>query len=396
MAALTWKTALARRVARHHLLRPAPRARLVDVVSEVCGIHAQVMPSAELSLGLRIARFGARDLADALWERRELVKIYGLRGTVHLVPAREYGWWLAVLRAMRGDGRDVDPARLGYLGITERQLLDASAAIVDALAKRRLTREQLGDVVARRVGRWATRTVGAFGGQWPVWQAALGHAALDGALVFGATEGVRVTFQRAADWIGRVTIPDADVALGELFLRYLRAYGPASERDFAQWSSLAPARVRALRAALEGRVAEVVVDGTALLQAAGDRPVRAARSTLLLPRFDVYAVGSYPRDVVAPPEIVAKAAATGLLRRRSGTGRAFLFGPMPVLVLDGVISGIWEAKRTAKRITIRVQPFVRLDGTRRRATLRAAQRIGQIVGAEADLEIGAVTTRPHL
>ena len=396
MAALTWNAALTRRLARHHLLRPAPRSRLADVVSELCGIHAQVMPSAEVSLGLRIARFTARDLADSLWERRELVKIFGLRGTVHLVPAREYGWWLAVLRAMRGDDRDIDPARLRYLGISDRQLFDASAAIVDALEKRRLTREQLGDAVARRVGPWARRTVGAFGGQWPVWQAALGHAALDGALVFGPTDGVRVTFQRAADWIGGVRTPDADAALGELFVRYLRAYGPASERDFAQWSSLSPARIRAIRATVRERVAEVTVAGTALLQVAGDRPARPTPSTLLLPRFDVYAVGSYPRDTVAPPEIVAKAAATGLLRQRRGTGRAFLFGPMPVLALDGRISGIWESKRRAKRIDIRVQPFVKLDGTRRRTIERAAKRIGEIVGAEADLEIGAVTTRPHL
>ena len=396
MAALSWDAVFARRLARHHLLRPAPRARLADVVSELCGIHAQVIPSAELSLGLRIVGFRARDLADALWERRELVKIYGLRGTVHLVPAREYGWWLAVLRAMRGDGRDIDPARLRYLGITERQFFDASEAIVDAVGTRPLTREQLGDLVARRVGRWATRTVGAFGGQWPVWQAALGHAALEGGLIFGPTEGVRVTFQRAADWIGRIRTPAAGAALGELFLRYLRAYGPASERDFAQWSTLPPARARAIRAACNERVSEVTVGGMAMLQIAGDRPARGARSTLLLPRFDVYAVGSYPRDTVAPPEIVARAAATGLLRERSGTGRAFLFGPMPVLVVDGVISGIWESKRSSKRVAIRVQPFVTLAAARRAAVARAAKRIGEIVGLEADLEIGAVTTRPHL
>ena len=396
MAALTWKAALSRRIARHHLARPAPRARLADVVSELCGIHAQVMPSAELSLGLRVARFTARDLADALWERRELVKIYGLRGTVHLVPAREYGWWLSVLRAMRGDGRDLDPARLRYLGITERQFFDASEAIVDAVGKKPLTRDELGAIVARRVGAWATRTVGAFGGQWPVWQAAIGHAALEAPLIFGPPQGVRVTFVRAADWIGRIRTPDPDAALPELFGRYLRAYGPASERDFAQWSTLAPARVRAIRAAAADEVAEVTVDGTSLLQVANDRPARASRSTLLLPRFDVYAVGSYPRDIVAPPEIVAKAAATGLLRERSGTGRAFLFGPMPVLALDGVISGIWEAKRSAKRMRIRVQPFVTLDGTRRRAVERAAKRIGEIAGVGSELEIGAVTTRPHL
>src|SRR5437879_7382171 len=107
MPSLTWRAALARRLARHHLITPAPRTRLVDVVSALCGVHAQVMPSAVLSLGLRVRGFTERDLAGALWERRELVKTYGIRGTVHLVPAREYGWWLAALRATsRGERAD--------------------------------------------------------------------------------------------------------------------------------------------------------------------------------------------------------------------------------------------------------------------------------------------------
>ncbi|TMC36085.1 MAG: winged helix DNA-binding domain-containing protein, partial [Chloroflexi bacterium] len=75
---LTWRGIIARRLARHHLSKPAPRAKLVDVVAEVCGIHAQVMPSAELSLGLRIADFRKRDLDSALWETRVLVKAYGI------------------------------------------------------------------------------------------------------------------------------------------------------------------------------------------------------------------------------------------------------------------------------------------------------------------------------
>jgi len=112
---LTWNAVIARRLARHSLITPAPRTKLVDVVARVCGIHAQVMPSAEISLGLRIRGFTRVDLDDALWQKRELVKAYGIRGTVHVLPAREYGWWLAALRA--GWRRDDDPKRLAYLGM---------------------------------------------------------------------------------------------------------------------------------------------------------------------------------------------------------------------------------------------------------------------------------------
>ncbi len=69
---------------------------------------------------------------------------------------------------------------------------------------------------------------------------------------------------------------------------------------------------------------------------------------------------------------------------------------MPVLVLDGRIAGIWQSKRTGERMRIRVQPFVALPRSRRPALARAAMRIAAVVSAEAELEIGAVTTRPHL
>ena len=40
------------------------------------------------------------------------------------------------------------------------------------------------------------------------------------------------------DWLGRPPRFDREAALAELARRYLRAFGPASERDFAKWSGL--------------------------------------------------------------------------------------------------------------------------------------------------------------
>lgn len=395
---LTWNAVLGRRLARHQLLSPAPRAKIVDVASRLCGIHAQVMPSAEISLGLRLRGFTAEGLEEALWERRVLAKIYGIRGTVHLVPACELGWWLAALRATGREDAAMDARRLAYLGLSERELRRIGDAIAAALVGTRLTREELGAAVGKRIGRSVVdRTVGAFGGQWPVWTAALGHAALAGDLMFGPPVGGRVTFVRPDEWVGRVAAVDPDTALRELCLRWLTAYGPASMRDFAQWANLDPRRARSVRERLGDAVETVSVDGTPLLQVAGEGAPRSSRaSTILLPRFDAYAVGSYPRDVVVPPAAVARASATGLLPSRSGSGRAFLCGPMPVLLVDGAVAGIWESKRTAKSIAIRVQSFTRLDRARREDVARAAERIGKIVGLESSLAFGAIATRPHL
>ncbi len=53
MRSLTWAQVWGRRLARHALLTPQPRAHLVEVVRTVGGIHAQMMSAAELSIGAR-------------------------------------------------------------------------------------------------------------------------------------------------------------------------------------------------------------------------------------------------------------------------------------------------------------------------------------------------------
>ena len=71
---MTWDEARSRRLARSHLQR-APEDRLVEVVRDVCGIHAQVMGSAELQLSARktakrieLTVEPARKLARDEWE----------------------------------------------------------------------------------------------------------------------------------------------------------------------------------------------------------------------------------------------------------------------------------------------------------------------------------------
>src|SRR5919202_1301307 len=99
MHVLTWREVWARRLARHALLTPAPAEALVRTVGAVCGIQAQVMPAAALSVAIRLTDVTRADVQAALWHTRRLVKTFGIRGTVHLFPADELSLWLAALRA---------------------------------------------------------------------------------------------------------------------------------------------------------------------------------------------------------------------------------------------------------------------------------------------------------
>lgn len=376
----TWATVRRRRLARHSLLERAPAERAVDVVGAVCGIHAQVMSAAELSLAVRADVTRAR-IRELLWGRRTLVKSYGIRGTIHLFPAREHAFWMAALRAVEDPN---ETKRLAAFGLDRFKVDALAAAIGDALRGRRLTLRALGEEVGRRVGPWALEhDVAAWGGGWERWRFGLGYAAPAGLVCFGPNEGNQVTFVRPDDWLGPQREVDPQVALAEVFRRYLRAYGPATSRDFAQWFSLHPRSAREVAASLAPELEEVEVEGYRCLRLAADRePMPPARrsSVRLLPHFDAYLRGFHPRSALGEH----RDAAAG------GTGT------VPVLLLDGLVSGVWERKLRGERVEVRVQPFGPLDARQRLGLEREAARIGEIDGLESRLELGPVSLRPHL
>ncbi len=394
MVSLTWRQVLRFRLERHHLVGAAARGRLTDVVGEVCGIHAQVPMSSDLSIAVRVDGLTRPEVHDEIWTRRALVRTYGIRGTVHLFPAAELPTWLAALRANPAANRD---AVLQMIGIEQAQMDAMVAAAGDALDGRRLTREELGGEIVARVGRWAAaRRFPAFGDMQPLWWPAIGHAATAGLLCFGPNQGTRVTFVRPDQWIGpsvrrRV---GGDAALGEVLRRYLRAYGPATPAEFAQWfAATRRTTARAMRA-LSGETEEVEVEGVPALALSEDAPAlsaaqsrsRPAPSVRLLPSFDVYIVGSHPRDVLIPPAFVGNAGRY-MTSQKYISGRAQLAGPIPVLVIDGMVAGMWRRTGTSGRVRIGVEPFAELS-KRRLALLKAeAERIAAFLGGDASLSI---------
>src|ERR671912_3066851 len=96
---LTWEQVRARRLARHGLAAPLD-APPDGVVRAMCGAHAQVMVAGELSVALRTAAAGRAEVQAALWTDHTLVKTYGPRGTVHLLPTADLPMWAGALAAV--------------------------------------------------------------------------------------------------------------------------------------------------------------------------------------------------------------------------------------------------------------------------------------------------------
>ncbi|HKF18272.1 MAG TPA: winged helix DNA-binding domain-containing protein [Candidatus Dormibacteraeota bacterium] len=392
MWSLTWKEVWARRLRRHFLIRPEPRDRLVQVVGTVCGIHAQIMQAAELSLGVRVEGATRADVREELWKRRRLVKTYGTRGTLHVFPAAELPMWMA---AMRARGMMPNRSQLEWMHLEPAQHEAVITAIGEALDGHCLTREQLGEEVARRVGSWALeRLFPAFSEIWPRWLGAIGGAAVAGLLCFGPSQGNKVTFVRPDQWLDGWSEVDDGEALAEVIRRYLAAYGPATQHEFAQWFALRPGAALPAWQRLSDEVVKVDVEGYRTLMLAADAgvaPMTAQDSLRLLPQFDCYVVGGHPRDALIPAPAAGRALAyAGSWVKTPRQARAVLAGPMPVLLVDGVVAGVWQRRRSGRRIDVRVEPFGPLTTRQQERLEEEVTRIGEILQASPTLSLGPI------
>jgi Winged helix DNA-binding domain len=380
--ALRWSQVWQRRLAQQFLSQPAPCTQLRDVVRLMCGVHAQVQPSAELSLPIRVAGLTRHDVVEALWRQRSLVRTYGPRGTVHIFAADDLPLWLSALRA-RTPPRPAGKQELSAL--PSDRLPDLLHAMREALDGKYLSRAELAAELEQRLGTWATEeTFPAFGGFLPRWQLALSSAANEGVLAFGPPRGNQVTYVRLDQWLPELPSVDGERALAEVFRRYLASYGPASQLEFARWFNMHPVAAKALQASLRDELEEVDVEGTRAWQLPSAEHRADGTHAHLLPQFDSYMVGCHPREHLIP----------GVAAERLGPrDTAAMFN---VLLVDGVVSGLWERKRSSKLLEVRVDAFSKLSTAQWDQVVAQAERMAAFLGREADVSSGHVAPRGHL
>ena len=379
MRSLSGDDVTAWRLARHYLRRPRPPMKLVDVVRAVGGVQAQIASAAELAIGARVAGVTQRDVRAAIWEQRRLVKTYGPRGTLHLLPADELPLWMA---AMQARAALWDTPWYEAAGLDAGQAEAVLAAIGAALDGLGLPRAELAAAVARRAGAWAEQPLNS------AWGELLAPAAFAGRLCFGPSQGSKVTFVRADQWIGGWREVDPAAALREVCRRYLTAYGPATPADFGHWFALKPDAARGVLESLGAAVDEVSFDGRRawMLAADANAPAPPAPETgvvRLLPQYDCYVIGCGPRERVVPQPARARAATHGRGKFEGATG-------LPVLLIDGVVAGLWKRRPRGKRLAVRVEPFAPLTPAQEEQLAAEAARLAAFLDTPVDLALGAL------
>ncbi|TQN28390.1 winged helix DNA-binding protein [Haloactinospora alba] len=337
---VTWDRVLAWRLRRQFLESPTT-AHAEEVVGRLCGVQAQVAAPAATAVGIRQKDPEPDGIEHALSER-SLLKTWSMRGTLHLLPARDAANYLSVIASARTWEK---PAWQRAFGATPRQVADLVEAVAELLDGRVLTRDELVSHLVRDP-RFSSLEEQLRSG----WGTLLKPLAWQGALCHGPKDGNATTFTRPAsfvpDWPG---IPDPDEAAPAVIAAYLGAHGPATPEMLDAWltrNSLRKAPLRRWFADMGDRLTEVDVAGRSAYlltehaeELADTRPQGTVR---LLGAFDQYVLGAGTKETEVLP---------GHHRSKVSRTAGWI---SPVVVLDGRIVGTWELD--GGRVTVSLFP----------------------------------------
>ena len=331
----------------------------LDVIEHLVGMQAQSPTAPYVGLYSRLTRFSHQDLSDLLFDR-SAVRIAVMRGTVHLVSARdavEMRNWVqpGLDRAMRTTWvRQLVGVELEQLVKHTTKLLDGTTLPVGELGKK------LGE-------RWPNHEpsvlVNAVRTLLPLVQ-------VPPRGMWGRSG--QTTYAMADEWLGVCSAEQssADYAQ-ELFLRYLKAFGPASVKDVQAWSGLT--RLNEIAVKLGSKLQRYRdEDGVELLDVA---ELSLADPERLAPIF----VAPYDNLILSHADRSRVISDEG--RAAIATKNAVLPG---IFLLDGFVAGIWRVDIEKKAATMVLTPFRRLSQKNASALKSPARSLAKFVADTAE------------
>ncbi len=283
-----------------------------------------------------------------------------MRTTIHLIPTDDAGWMLPLFEPgiERWSRR-----RLGQLGMPPAAQEKALRTIAAALGSEGpITRPEAAERVRAAGVELNSQTR----------LHVIGLAVTSGLACLGPDRGRTTCLVLRRSWLGQMPPFDREAALAELARRYMRAFGPATDRDFAYWSGLALREIRAGLEAISEELEQVRVGDQTLLALRG-RAARLPRSGQLrmLGNFDTYLLGWKNRDFSVPAEqrAAVKEGGGGWIR--------------PVIIRDGVVIGGWRSSRKGGHLEISLDLADPADAGVREAIDAEISDIARFEGIEA-------------
>ena len=295
----------------------------------------------------------ADEAVERAFNAGTILRTHVMRPTWHFVAPADIRWMLE-LTAPRV--HVVNAYMYRQLELDGALFLRSHAVIVKALqGGRHLTRAELGSALAQAGITAGGMRLGYI----------LHHAELDALVCSGPRRGKQFTYTLLDERAPMARTFARDEALAELTRRYYTGHGPATIKDFAWWSGLTAADVKAGLHMAASHLTREELDGQAFWSSASTPPASApTRAAFLLPTYDEFVIGysSFDKSRTAGHDLQGNV----------------VFDSM--VLVGGRISGSW--RRTFKKgaVAIEFAPFAPWTAAEREAVTAAAGRYGEFIG----------------
>jgi hypothetical protein len=335
-----------------------PRAdRVIETVEHLVGMQAQAPFPPYYGLWSRLAGFRPADLAELILDRR-VVRIALMRGTIHLVSARDCMTLRPLVQPVLDRGLNaifgkqtegVDTVALAAAG---RVLLEQSPR----------TFSELGSLLSEQ---WPGHSANALAQSV---RALVPLVQVPPRAVWGAAGQSAHTSAEA--WLGRPV--DSNPSLERLVIRYLAAFGPATVRDIQAWSGLTRLRepVERLRPGLRTFRDEQGNEMFDLSEAPRPDPATPA-PVRLVAEFDNLVLAHADRTRVISPQN----------RERLFTANGIFPG---TVLVDGFVLGIWRITRSRGAAVLTIEMFEPIARRDRDAITSEGERLLAFAAPDTD------------
>ncbi|WP_437692915.1 winged helix DNA-binding domain-containing protein [Sorangium sp. So ce176] len=341
------------------MLLSRERATAVHGIERLIALQAQLARPPFIGLWSRLAGFRREHLVELI-ARREVVRAPFLRGTLHLVSAKDYlDLHPVIAPVLHAAVRSVLRARADALDIPRlvaeaRAYFDEAPRTMDELRDNLAQLHPDGDVRAMAL---AVRM------HLPVVQVPAGTA--------WGYPGT-ADFAPAASWLGK---PFREVdGPRALVLRYLASFGPATATDVQTWSGLT--RVKDVLQSLRERLCTFRDErGRELfdLPDAPRPPADAAAPVRFVPDYDNLLLAHDDRTRVIADEHRGRIVLSANLRI------------LPTFLVDGFVAGTWTIERKKASATLVVAPFEALSRGARDQLAEEGEALLRFVEEDASL-----------
>jgi len=322
----------------------------VKVADACCGIQSQNFQESLSSFWARIDNFHNDQVMSELRPGGGLVRTRAARGTMHVIPSKDYYTYaLGAADDRYHDWLERTAKQRNYPPREERFRL-IYTPVLEEIKGRAVTKEELTGIVSARA-----RSLGLKAGAWT----GIGEMEFNGLLVDAGKKGSRSVYMRSDDWIPHLKPPpDRQTCNVGLVRQYIARHGPVLKEDILYWAFYSRQQLDKALADLSSEIVELKAGGSKNpmidLDRHVDRKFPPPPPVIVLPKYDSLMMSLRDKSRFMDMRYYRRVHhALGMIR--------------PTVLVDGFVAAIWRRIAKKNSSSIEVHSFKKLDNHQKEA-----------------------------